>query len=305
MTVPKIVIITGPTASGKSTLALDVAEQIGGRIVSADSGAVYRHLDIGTAKPTLSERRRVPHHLIDIFDPDQQCNAMAYARAADTAIKEIIAGGAIPIVAGGTGLYLKALVFGVFELPGPSGETAAIREALSAVPTDLLREELEQVDAPSARSIGPNDRVRIIRALEIYRLTGVPKSELAARHEFAQKRYDALTFGLSMERRVLYERIDRRVDEMIASGIVREVEGLLEMGYAPQSPGLSTIGYKEMVDCLSGKIDLQEAVFLIKRKTRRYAKRQMTWFRKMEGVRWVDYPYDVNGIVRVIRSFVS
>jgi tRNA dimethylallyltransferase len=305
MTVPKIVIITGPTASGKSTLALDVAEQIGGRIVSADSGAVYRHLDIGTAKPTLSERRRVPHHLIDIFDPDQQCNAMAYARAADTAIKEIIAGGAIPIVAGGTGLYLKALVFGVFELPGSSGETAGMREALSAVPTDLLREELEQVDAPSARSIGPNDRVRIIRALEIYRLTGVPKSELAARHEFAQKRYDALTFGLSMERRVLYERIDRRVDEMIASGIVREVEGLLEMGYAPQSPGLSTIGYKEMVDCLSGKIDLQEAVFLIKRKTRRYAKRQMTWFRKMEGVRWVDYPYDVNGIVRVIRSFVS
>ena len=205
MTLPKIVIITGPTASGKSDLALDVAGQIGGRIVSADSAAVYRHLDIGTAKPTLSERRWVPHYLIDIVDPDQQYNAMAYARAADTAIGEIIAGGAIPIVAGGTGLYLKALVFGIFELPEPSGEAAAIREALSAVPTDLLREELEQADAPSVRRIGRNDRVRIIRALEIYRLTGVSKSELAARHEFSQRRYDALTFGLSMERRVLYD----------------------------------------------------------------------------------------------------
>ncbi len=305
MTLPKVVIITGPTASGKSALAVDIAERIGGQIISADSAAVYRHLDVGTAKPSAAERARVPHHLIDIIDPDQQYNAMAFVRAADAAVGEIISGGAIPIVAGGTGLYLKALIFGIFELPGSSDQRHTIREALDAVPTGLLREELEKVDPPSACSIGRNDRVRIIRALEIYRLTGVPKGELAAGHGFSDKRYEAITFGLSMERRLLNERIDRRVEEMLASGIVREVEGLIGMGYGPQSPGLTTIGYKEIVDHLLGKLDLDQAVSLIKRNTRRYAKRQMTWFRKMDGVRWIEYPYDIERIIGEIRAFLS
>jgi tRNA dimethylallyltransferase len=305
MSLRKIVIITGPTASGKSALAVDVAEQIGGRIVSADSAAVYRHLDIGTAKPTPAERGRVRHYLIDVAEPDRQYNAMTYVREADAAVAEIVADGAVPIVVGGAGLYLKALVSGIFDLPeGSSGEGAAIREALDAVPTEDLRKELERVDGVSARRIGPNDRVRIVRALEIYRLTGVTKSDLEARHGFAEKRYDALTFGLSMERRLLNERIDRRVNEMIASGIVSEVRGLLEMGYGPESPGLSSIGYREVVDYLSGRLDLAQTVSLIKRNTRRYAKRQMTWFRKMEHIQWVQFPYDVGALIRTIRDFL-
>ncbi len=304
MALPKLVIITGPTASGKSALATDIAGRIGGHIVSADSAAVYRYLDIGTAKPTADVRAKIPHHLIDIIDPDRQYNAMAYVRAADAAIGGIIAGGAIPVVAGGTGLYLKALIFGIFEIPGPSDRRGAIREALDSMPTDLLRQELERVDAPSALRVGRNDRMRLIRALEIYRLTGAPKSELAARHGFSAPRYDTLIFCLSTEKNLLNERIDRRVDEMIERGIIREVRGLLEMGYGPGSPGLKTIGYKEIVEYLDGKTDLEEAVFLIKRNTRRYAKRQMTWFRKMGGVRWITYPYDIDQIIRDIQAFM-
>jgi tRNA dimethylallyltransferase len=304
MTLPKIIIITGPTASGKSALAVDIAGRVGGRIVSADSAAVYRYLDIGTAKPPADVRAQIPHDLIDVIDPDRQYNAMAYARAADEAIGKIVAGGAVPIIAGGTGLYLKALVFGIFELPGsPGGGT--VREELGLLPTERLRCELEQVDAESAHRIGRSDRVRLIRALEIYRLAGVPKSEMEARYGFSSPRYDRLTFCLSTEKDLLDERIDRRVDEMIAHGIVREVQGLLDMGYGPGSPGLKTIGYKEIVDYLTGKTGLEEAIFLIKRNTRRYAKRQMTWFRKMDGVQWIHYPYDIVGITDCIWRFLE
>lgn len=304
MTLAQIVIITGPTASGKSALAVDIAERIGGRIVSADSAAVYRHLDIGTAKPTADERGRVPHYLIDVIDPDRRYSAMAYAREADGAIREIIGDGAVPVVAGGTGLYLKSLVFGIFELPGsPDGQ--AIREELGRLTTESLREALERVDARSAGLIGQNDRVRLIRALEIYRLTGIPKSELAERHSFSTRRYDAITFCLSMDREMLNRRIDARVERMVSGGIVREVRGLLAKGYRPGSPGLATIGYREIVDHLEGRIALDEAVALIKQNTRRYAKRQMTWFRKMEDVTWVDYPYDVDRMVRGITGFMG
>ncbi|MBN2225691.1 MAG: tRNA (adenosine(37)-N6)-dimethylallyltransferase MiaA [Deltaproteobacteria bacterium] len=304
MTLQKIVIITGPTASGKSAVAAHIAEQIGGRIVSADSAAVYRYLDIGTAKPTPDERARVGHHLVDIIDPDRQCNAMAYVQAADSAVGEIVADGFVPVVAGGAGLYIKALVYGIFDQAGESDQRRAIRRELEVMSTELLRGELERADAESSRRIGRGDRVRLIRALEIYRMTGVTKSEMAARHGFAERRYDALAFGLSMERGLLYERIDRRVEEMIARGIVRETREILERGYGPQSPGLSTIGYKEIVDYLAGKTDLEKAIFLIKRNTRRYAKRQMTWFRKMEGIRWIEYPYDIVRMIREIQHFI-
>jgi tRNA dimethylallyltransferase len=304
MTLPKIVIITGPTASGKSGLAVDIAGMIGGRIVSADSAAVYRYLDIGTAKPTATERKRVPHYLVDIIDPDRRYNAMAYARAADDAIEEIVGAAKVPIVVGGTGLYLKALVFGIFELPG-SPDGGAVREELGLLSTEDLRHELEQVDGRSVLHIGTNDRVRLIRALEIYRLTGIPKSELAARHSFSTRRYDAITFCLSIEREALNRRIDERVERMLADGIVGEVQRLLAMGYGPRSPGLASIGYREIVDHLEGRIGLEEAVVLIKRNTKRYAKRQMTWFRKMEGIHWVHYPYDTDLIVAEINRFLS
>ncbi len=305
MTRQKIVIITGPTASGKSTLAVEIAGRIGGRIVSADSAAVYRHLDIGTAKPSQEERALFPHYLIDLVDPDRQFDAMAYVRAADSVIAEISAAGAVPIVVGGTGLYIKALVFGIFDQPEMTWGRGAIRTELSGMSTDLLRAELARVDPASAARIGANDRVRLVRALEIYRLTGIPKSEHEVRHGFAERRYDAVTFGLSVKREVLNERIDARVDAMIKEGIVCEVEHILAMGYGPDSPGLATIGYREIVEYLSGHIELDDAVFLIKRNTRRYAKRQMTWFRKMEGIRWVEYPYDPDMIETEIDRFLA
>lgn len=305
MTLTKIVIIAGPTASGKSALALEIAERAGGRIVSADSGAVYRRLDIGTAKPTAAERSRVPHYLIDVVDPGSHYNAMAYAQAADGAIREVAGTGALPIVVGGTGLYLKALVFGILDMPHTREGNAGIRESLEMLPTDELRQELGRVDAVSEGRIGANDRVRLIRALEIYRLTGIPKSELTARHAFSERRYDALTFCLSVEREALYRRVNARVERMIADGLVSEVRGLLGMGYGPQSPGFATIGYREIAEYLEGRIGLDEAVSLIKRNSRRYAKRQMTWFRAIRDVHWVQYPYDVDGLIRAIRAFMA
>ena len=304
-TLPKIVVITGPTASGKSAVACTLARAVGGEIVSADSAAVYRYLDIGTAKPTPKERKLVPHHLIDIVNPDEQFNAMAYRTAADESIRGIIERARVPIVAGGTGLYLKALLLGLFgegEDPEDKGE---IRDELNRKSTELLFEELSRVDPPSAARINRNDRVRILRALEIYLITGVPKSQLAADHGSGARRYDALSFGLVIERSLLYERIDRRVDDMIKKGIVEEAEGILKMGYKPSAPGLSTIGYREIVGHLLGTIDLETAISLIKRKTRNYAKRQMTWFRRMEGIRRIPYPYDTSPIAGEIREFMK
>jgi tRNA dimethylallyltransferase len=302
---PKIVVICGPTASGKSAAAVGLALAIGGEVVSADSGAVYRYLDIGTAKPTQKERETVSHHLIDVVDPDERYDAMAYRNAADAAIDGIIGRTRVPVVAGGTGLYLKALIFGLFETTGTPREKGEVRESFVGRPTGDLFEELSRVDPPSAAQIGPNDRVRITRALEVFRMTGEPASRLRERHAFRTRRYDALVFGLSVSRPLLYARIDRRVDEMAENGIVQEVKRVLGMGYPPTAPGLSIIGYKEVVEHLSGMTDLETALGLIKKNTRNYAKRQMTWFRKTEGIRWVEHPCGIEGMIGEARTFLA
>lgn len=287
-------------------VAIEIAERLrdfgGAEIIYADSAAVYRYLDVGTAKPSHPIRKRVPHHMIDVVLPDQQFNAKVYAEMATEIIRNVIGKGKIPIVTGGTGLYIKALVHGLFSVsPG----IKEVREELDIEDREkgmgVLYRELLRVDPESASSINKNDHIRIKRALEVYRKTGVPISKLRQDHAFKEKIFDPVYVGLALKRKVLYERIEERVDDMIKDKITDEVKNIIRLGYDPKSFALSTIGYKEITEYLTGEITLDEAVSLIKRNTRRLAKRQMTWFKKIPGVNWFEYPFDIDGIVSFIK----
>jgi len=284
---PAILVVTGPTASGKTRLAIEVAEAVGGEIVSADSMQVYRHLDIGTAKPTAQERRRVPHHLIDVADPDEEFHAARFVAEADRAIADIAGRGRVPVVCGGTALYLKALIHGLAPAPG---RDPAVRAELEARwdrgEREALRQELARVDPETARRLHPNDRTRIVRALEVWRVTGRPISELHRAHRFGPVRYRALMVGLLTDRPGLYRRIDERVVSMVEAGWVEEVRRVLSMGYGAHLPPLRAIGYRQICAHLLEGRPLDQAVAEIQQETRRFAKRQMTWFRRMP-LRWV------------------
>jgi len=300
----KIVAIVGPTASGKTGTAVAVAERVGGEIVSADSVAVYRRLNIGSAKPTELERGGITHHLIDVANPTERFDAMRYAREAGATIADIIARGRIPIVVGGTGLYLKALVYGLVPAPEADRDMRrSLRERVKTEGPEKLHRELAAVDPESAAKIEPRDGVRIVRALEIYSATGLPAEEIRRQHGFLEQRYNVLTFGLLMERDFLYRRINERVIQMMQGGIVDEVKNLLEEGCTPQDHALGAIGYREVCAHLRGAMDLNETVDLIQRNTRRLAKRQMTWFRKMPDIHWVHYPYPIDEMSEAIFRF--
>ena len=287
----KIVIVCGPTASGKSDLALRLAETVDGEIVNADSMQLYRGMDIGTAKPTRRQQQEVRHHLIDLVAPDQPFSAADFATAADAAIADIVGRGKRAIVVGGTGLYLRALVKGLVESPG-GGE--AVRDALqneaAQVGNEAMLAQLRRVDPDLAAELHPNNLVRIIRALEVFRLTGVPLSRHQRDHGFSSCRYDALQIAVDVARPVLYGRIEQRVDRMVEEGLLDEVARLLVEGYARELKSMGAIGYKEAVAHLCGEIPLAEAVRLIKRNTRHYAKRQLTWFRGEPEIIWFEYP---------------
>lgn len=286
---PFVVILVGPTASGKTTLAASWAERLGGEIVSADSVQVYRYMDIGTAKPPLEVRRRIPHHLIDVVDPDEGFNAARFQVEADRAIENIHACGKIPLVVGGTGLYVKALTLGLFK--GPGGDQALRRRLQHEAEIHglgVLHHRLERVDPKAAGRIHPHDFSRIVRALEVFYLTGVPISEHQDQHGFSQKRYRPLCLGLAVNRPTLYEGINTRVEGMIRRGLVQEVRGLLDRGYGLDLPSMQAIGYRHIGNYLVGRCPLEEAIASMKRETRHYARRQMTWFRKMPAVRWFD-----------------
>ncbi|MBN1883144.1 MAG: tRNA (adenosine(37)-N6)-dimethylallyltransferase MiaA [Deltaproteobacteria bacterium] len=303
----KIVAVVGPTASGKSKVAVEIAQRVNGEIVYADSVAVYRGLDIGSAKPTEAEKDGIQHHLIDVADPTERYDAMRYAREAQKAITGIVERGRVAIVAGGTGLYLKALIYGLVPAPEADRELRdSLRNRLKAEGAKKLHDELASVDPDSARKIKPRDGVRIVRALEIYHATGLPAGLIRKRHGFSNRRYDVLYLGLSMERELLYRRINERVDEMIRAGIDREVQALLDMGCMHEAHALGAIGYREICGYLKRETDLDKTISLIKRNTRRLAKRQMTWFRKVPDVKWFTYPYpteDMAGdVVRFIRG---
>ena len=287
------IAVVGPTASGKSALALLLAERFGGEIVSCDSMQIYRGMDIGTAKPTPEERRRVPHHMIDILDPDEPYSAADYGDEAARVATEILSRGKLPVFCGGTGLYLTA------ALTGRHGEAPPSDPALRAELSERgkteegcakLYEELAAVDPISAAATHKNNLRRVVRALEIYRLTGKPKSVFDEESRNCPPRFDCLTLGLDFpERGALYRRIDRRVDEMAAAGLYDEAKTLWEKGHlAPGTTAGQAIGYRQFLPCFTGDLTPEEAAEDIKLATRRYAKRQLTWFKAQEGIVWLD-----------------
>ncbi len=291
----ELLVIAGPTASGKSSLALEVAERTGGEIVSADSQQIYRHFDVGTAKPTAGELRRVPHHLVSSVDPGDQVNAGRWRELADAAIADIRARGRRPIVAGGTGLYLRVLLHGV--MPGP-GASPAIRARIKAEAAELGREalhrKLAEVDPESAARILPRDLVRVERALEIYELTGVPASASRRAHGFQERRHPFRLVVLAPPRAALYAAIDARVRSMfLEHGLVDEVRALVARGYR-DAPPMRSVGYVQALAVAEGRMGVEEAVEDAARQTRHYAKRQLTWFRKEAGAELVRPPYDVS-----------
>ncbi|HXE98388.1 MAG TPA: tRNA (adenosine(37)-N6)-dimethylallyltransferase MiaA [Dongiaceae bacterium] len=294
----KILIICGPTASGKSDLALRLAHELDAEIVNADSMQIYRGLDIGTAKPSKEQQAEIRHHLIDVVEPDRQFSAADYAAAADAAIRDIAGRGKRVIVAGGTGLYIRALVKGLVDSPGGAGELRlALQDEADRDGNEAMLERLRQVDPDLAAGLHPNNLVRIIRALEVYRLTGIPLSRHQKEHAFATRRYETLQIGVSVERGLLYRRIDERVERMLAAGLLNEVSGLLEAGFGRDLKSMRSIGYKEAAAHLCGELSAEEAVRLIKRDTRHYAKRQLTWFKADPDILWFEYPEKFGNIL--------
>ncbi|HEX2929270.1 MAG TPA: tRNA (adenosine(37)-N6)-dimethylallyltransferase MiaA [Candidatus Binatia bacterium] len=302
----KLVIILGPTAVGKSELALDLAADVNGEIVNADSQQVYRYLDIGTGKPSHSERARVPHHLIDVVDPDQEFNAALFRQLAVASISQIHGRSRGAIVCGGTGFYLKVLTHGLFVGPG---QDASIRDKLDREIVKnglaLLYERLLKVDPSVQSTIHPNDRQRIIRALEVYELTGKPLSQWQSEHSFGDDAFEVVKIGLSRERDDLYERINRRCERMIQEGLLEEVRGLVGKGYGLDLKPLRSVGYRQMGAVINGVVTLDEALEEMKQETRHLAKRQLTWFRSDAAIRWLHPENQRREIFQAVKAFLQ
>lgn len=293
----RIAVIAGPTASGKTALAVALARRVGGEIVNADSQQVYRGLDVGTAKPTPEERAAAPHHLLDVIEPGEGMDAARFAALGDRAIEEVAARRRVPIVAGGTGLYLRALLHGVVAAPGRDPELRAQLEGEAArLGRPALHARLAEIDPEAARAIRPNDLVRIVRALEIA-AGGRRPSELHAAHAFREDRYDALILALDPPRPELHARIDARVAEMFAGGILDEARALAAR-FGEGVPARLPIGYAEALACVRGALPRDEAVRRVQVAHRRYARRQIVWLRKERGVEWIRPPLDVDGLAR-------
>jgi tRNA dimethylallyltransferase len=302
---PKIVIIVGPTAIGKSGIALRLAAELAAEIINADSQQVYRYMDVGTGKPSAAERRRVPHHLIDVVNPDEEFNAAIFRRRAVESISDVRSRGKSSIVCGGTGLYIKTLTKGLFTGPAhdPLVRAALNREAeRSGLPA--LYERLERHDPRASAWIHPHDRQRIVRALEVFELTGKPISRWQEEHAFAEAPYDTLTIGLNRARAELYDAINRRCDRMMENGLLDEVRQLVAQGYGLELKALQSVGYRHMGMVLRGQCLLDEAVNLMKRDTRRLAKRQLTWFRNDRDVLWF-HPAETAAVRTAVEDFLT
>ncbi|MFY0576867.1 tRNA (adenosine(37)-N6)-dimethylallyltransferase MiaA [Cystobacter fuscus] len=289
---PLLTVIAGPTASGKTALAVELALRHGGEIVGADSQQVYREFDVGTAKPSAEELAAVPHHLVSVVEPLEPFSAAEYQRRADEAIADIVSRGRRVFVVGGTGMYLRILLHGLVEAPGADPELRAELEALAASEgREVVHRQLAEVDPETAAKLPPQDLVRVIRALEIHRQTGRPASEFRREHAFAPSRYPFRMYVLSPPREALYEAIDRRTTALFERGLVEEVRGLIARGYAEAAP-MRSVGYAQAKAVVEGQLSLERARELVAQETRRYAKRQLTWFRKEPGALFVEPPYD-------------
>ena len=278
----KVIAVVGPTASGKTSYAIELAQKLGGEIVSADSRLVYKGFDIGTAKPTLEERSGIPHYMIDIVEPEVDYSVGLYADEAKKVIRNILSRGKVPIVVGGTGLYLNVLLMN-YDLPGVEPDYE-LREKLRGA--DNLYEILSDLDIEAAKTIDKNDRKKLIRAIEVVKSTGLPLSQVRGKKS---EEFEVEWFGLNFPRDILYSRINERVDLMVKNGLVDETEHLLKK-HARINNLLYTIGYQEMIAYLDGLLTLEDAMDKLKQNTRRYAKRQLTWFRKNPAIKWNFYP---------------
>ena len=283
----RIPIITGPTGVGKTSISISIAESIGAEIVSCDSRQIFRQLSIGTAKPTTAERVRVKHHLIDELDLEDSYSAGIFSSMAEKCIFDIISRGLVPLVTGGSTLYLKALIFGLANIPQVDAEIRQrLNERIQTESSETLFEELAAVDPEFARTLDPTKSQRIVRGLEVHAGTGQSLSSFFSDHDPPQHEYEL--FVLTRNRSILYDRINHRVDQMIDNGLVEEVQSLVAAGASPAMDALQTIGYKEVFRFLNGQLERDEMIELIKRNTRRYAKRQLTWFRKYDQATWID-----------------
>lgn len=303
---PGVLVICGPTASGKTDVAIRLCAHFKARILSADSMQVYRFMDIGTAKPSSEELQKAPHAGIDILDPDSPFDAAAFATLGRAFIEANAEEGFLTIVAGGTGLYIKALLQGLFRArPADPERLALLEREASEKGTSLLHTRLREKDPEAAARIHPNDGFRILRALEFFEATGTPISSCQHRHNFSDTPdYAVVKIGLFTDRRILYERIDQRVDRMLAEGLEEEVKKLLVMGYGPELKSMQAIGYRHMLDILTGRLSREEGIRLLKRDTRRYAKRQLTWFHADPDILWIP-PIDLEKRIPEIRSILE
>lgn len=312
---PVVLALVGPTGSGKTRTAIRICQALNAEIVSMDSMQVYRGMDIGTAKPTREELAAAPHHMIDVVEPDQMFTVSMYREMACEAIDDILARDRMPLLVGGTGLYLQAISYEMSL--GDNGADHALREKLHRIAGEKdgpkrLHERLQRVDPASAEKLHPNDVRRVIRALEIYETSGRAKSAQADEQR-REGPYHVLVYGLSLPREMMYARINARVDEMVRNGLVDEVKGLLDRGIEPRPEGgaMQAIGYKEIVSALRGEMTMEQAVDLIKQGSRRYAKRQWTWFRHDPRTKWFDWTaYDsedalIYDLLRQIRTDIK
>lgn len=289
---PKILVIVGPTASGKTRMAVELAQRHNGEVISADSMQIYRTMDIGTAKPTKEEMGGIPHHMIDVADPEEDFSVARYVEMAAQCVDDVLARGKLPIVAGGTGLYIDSLLSGRTFAPfsPDSALRGELERELAEKGGQAMLEALAQVDPEAAQRLHPNDHKRIIRALEVYRSTGKTITQHNRETQAIPPRYDALTIGLAFQdRQAMWRRIDQRIDEMVAAGLEDEVRRLLTSGISPKCTAMQAIGYKEFTQALSGEMTWQEAADVVKLRSRQYAKRQLTWFGRNPNTRWVRW----------------
>jgi tRNA dimethylallyltransferase len=300
----KVISVTGPTCTGKSAVSVLLAERFDGEIINCDSMQVYKYFDIGTAKPDQDTRKRVPHHLVDIVEPQEEFNAARFVEMADHAIDTIQACRKIPILVGGTGLYLRALIYGLFKADKDADLRVKLQEEYSEDPLRFY-ERLKETDHDYAMRISFKDRIRVVRAMEIFILTGKKVSELEKDHGFREPRYDILKIGLKKEKDDLYAKINDRVNDMFTQGWIEEVKNILAMGVNDTVKPFSSIGYREILLNIKGFIQYKDMVKDIQKHTRHYAKRQFTWFAKEKDMDWFEYPEDLEGITKKVVEFLD